>query len=59
MGCNMKPPVAKKRLTPEQRTQVLELRRTHSAAEVARQTGPGKDRADEDATDLILLNLVA
>ena len=39
MGCNMKPGVAKKRLTPEQRTQVLELRRTHSAAEVARQTG--------------------
>jgi len=26
-------------MTPEQRTQVLELRRTHSAAEVAKQTG--------------------
>ena len=39
MGCNMKPPVAKTRLLPELRTRVLELRRTHSTADVARQTG--------------------
>ena len=35
----LKPPVAKTRLSSEQRAQVLALRRTHSAAEVARQTG--------------------
>ena len=35
----LKPPVAKSRLSSEQRAQVLALRRTHSAAEVARQTG--------------------
>lgn len=39
MGCNMKPPVAKTRLLPELRARVLELRRTHSTADVARQTG--------------------
>ena len=39
MDCNMKPPVAKSRLLPELRARVLELRRTHSAADVARQTG--------------------
>lgn len=35
----MKPPVAKPRLLPELRARVLELRRTHSTADVARQTG--------------------
>lgn len=35
----MKPPVAKTRHAPEMRARVLELRRTHSNAEVARQTG--------------------
>ena len=39
MSENMKPPVAKSRLHPELRARVLELRRTHSAADVARQTG--------------------
>ena len=39
MADNMKPPVAKSRLLPELRARVLELRRTHSAADVARQTG--------------------
>ena len=39
MGCNMQPPVAKTRLLPELRARVLELRRTHSTADVARQTG--------------------
>ena len=39
MDCNMKPPVAKPRLLPELRARVLELRRTHSTADVARQTG--------------------
>ena len=35
----MKPPVAKTRLAPELRARVLELRRTHSAGEVAKLTG--------------------
>ena len=35
----MKPPVAKNRLAPELRARVLELRRTHSAGEVAKLTG--------------------
>lgn len=35
----LQPPVARPRLSKELRAQVLELRRTHSAAEVARQTG--------------------
>ena len=39
MAGGMKPPVAKSRLLPELRARVLELRRTHSAADVARQTG--------------------
>lgn len=39
MADNMKPPVAKSRLLPELRARVLELRRTHSAADVAQQTG--------------------
>ena len=39
MGGTMKPPVAKTRHAPEVRARVLELRRTHSAAEMARQTG--------------------
>lgn len=39
MADNMQPPVAKSRLLPELRARVLELRRTHSAADVARQTG--------------------
>ena len=39
MADNTKPPVAKPRLLPELRARVLELRRTHSTAEVARQTG--------------------
>ena len=39
MTDNMKPPVAKTRLLPELRARVLELRRTHSTADVARQTG--------------------
>ena len=39
MDGNMKPPVAKTRLAPEVRARVLELRRTHSTADVARQTG--------------------
>lgn len=39
MDCNMKPPVAKPRLSPELRAQVLELRRTSSITEVARITG--------------------
>ncbi|WP_051603307.1 sigma-70 region 4 domain-containing protein [Simplicispira psychrophila] len=34
----LQPPVAKTRLSPEQRAQVLELRRTHSAGEVSRIT---------------------
>ena len=38
MTGNMKPPVAKARLLPELRARVLELRRTHSTADVARQT---------------------
>ena len=36
---NMKPPVAKPRLTQQQRAQVLELRRSNSITEVARVTG--------------------
>lgn len=39
MGGTMKPPVAKTRHAPEVRARVLELRRTHSTADVARQTG--------------------
>lgn len=39
MGDNMNPPVSKTRLSPELRAQVLELRRTSSAGEVARLTG--------------------
>jgi hypothetical protein len=35
----LQPPVARPRLSKELRAQVLELRRTHSAADVARQTG--------------------
>ena len=35
----MKPPVAKTRLAPELRARVLELRRTHSAGNVAKLTG--------------------
>ena len=39
MSENMKPPVSKQRLTQQQRAQVLELRRTSSAGEVAKLTG--------------------
>ena len=39
MADNMKPPVSSKRLTQQQRAQVLELRRSNSITEVARITG--------------------
>lgn len=39
MSESMKPPVSKQRLTQQQRAQVLELRRTSSAGEVAKLTG--------------------